>query len=675
MALFVALFFQVLFVFFAMAINVGMVVHDKINLQNSVDLAAYYGAMKQAEILNQIAHINYQMRQNYKLFVYRFRVLGSLGLKTHPYNSRSPLSSLGDEIPATGIIPSYCVAHSYWKEYASIDPNSNMCQTPKISLPNIPTFSGGVNFIPGINELVRRTELQRRIFVKNCNEAGVLNWRFAARMLAHYRSDGWVRKQMIQTLARKLIAPGSSMTDLKNESVFEGVEKTLKNNLTTSNGENVQIDFLNSLSLGPCGSVETWLPEVRINPVIRFTDFDGTSIEECRGEGIPNRTGVNRQLTQGAPGLGADNLPSGFQVPALRSRYLAPNQVLAEHWGGEPSGDFHSSIGFEKNPWCVIYSGVQASTQVRKPFSPTGGTLELKARGFAKPFGGRIGPWYGQTWPRGSKHSKSTNFREMTDPLLPSRDIEGSPPSPDPQRDLANHARFVGDNLGMNSLRALTSMVEKARNLIRQKQMAWSHYNHLGWPAALQETGDSLARDAPGLPAVQRQFELAATAPDAFDALYYSVEPSYFNNYFSPRTTNNGASLPANERVFDFGSSKDGSQNNSPQEFNIIQSIENGNRLFNPQVQNYFIHKWEHLLTSWHQGGAVDFGLTPGQFGNCRKAVTNSQFPTTGNCIVGGRTGYGVKNVSLDYLLSSDHKIGGNGVGAGPILNPPPSNF
>ncbi|HEX4922761.1 MAG TPA: pilus assembly protein TadG-related protein, partial [Bdellovibrionales bacterium] len=40
MALFVALLFQILFVFFAMVVNVGLLVHDKINLQNSVDLGA-----------------------------------------------------------------------------------------------------------------------------------------------------------------------------------------------------------------------------------------------------------------------------------------------------------------------------------------------------------------------------------------------------------------------------------------------------------------------------------------------------------------------------------------------------------------------------------------------------------------------------------------------------------
>src|SRR5437868_12831093 len=73
----VAIIFQILFIFFAMVINVGLFVHDKINLQNSVDIAAYYGAMKQAEVLNAMAHVNYQIRQAYKLMAWRIWVLGN----------------------------------------------------------------------------------------------------------------------------------------------------------------------------------------------------------------------------------------------------------------------------------------------------------------------------------------------------------------------------------------------------------------------------------------------------------------------------------------------------------------------------------------------------------------------------------------------------------------------
>ena len=82
LSIFIVLIFQALFILFAMSLNVALVVHDKINLQNSVDIAAYYGAMKQAEMMNAIAHINYQIRQSWKLLVWRYRVLGSMGV-TH----------------------------------------------------------------------------------------------------------------------------------------------------------------------------------------------------------------------------------------------------------------------------------------------------------------------------------------------------------------------------------------------------------------------------------------------------------------------------------------------------------------------------------------------------------------------------------------------------------------
>src|ERR1035437_6044891 len=83
-AILVALMFNVLFVFFAMTINVALVVHDKINLQNSADLAAYYAAAKQAEILDVIAHENYMIRQAWKLLSWRYRVLGTMGLYRAP---------------------------------------------------------------------------------------------------------------------------------------------------------------------------------------------------------------------------------------------------------------------------------------------------------------------------------------------------------------------------------------------------------------------------------------------------------------------------------------------------------------------------------------------------------------------------------------------------------------
>lgn len=679
MAIFIALFFQVLFIFFAMAINVGMVVHDKINLQNSVDIAAYYGAMKQGEILNQIAHINYQMRQNYKLFVYRFRVIGSMGLDAHPYNLRSGAPSVGGETDSEAAVPpSYCVANPVWKEYFDLDENSNVCRRSSINLPNIPVLSGGTGIVPGFNNLVSFVNTTRAQFSAQCSEAGIFNWLVAARMLAHYRVDGAVRKTMINQLAALLNQPGAQMQDLRGERVQDGVERTLRNNLTAANNnQSLRIDFFNSMGEGACASRETWLPEVLINPVIRFTDLDGSNVNAgCRGEAIPNRLGAARTVTTGFN----DNLPSGFgpsdpNSGNFRSRYLVPNQILAEHWQQEPSGDLHSSVGFEKNPWCLVYSGVNATTTVSKPFSPTGGTVELRARGFAQPFGGRIGPWYGRSWPSGSPNSTAGSATDQTDPLLPSRDAGGAP-SGTPAQDLANHSRFPGDTLGMKSLRGITSMIMQARSLIGgNARMAWANYNHLGGGPNLRNTGDSLARDANtptgNVPAAQRNLELAATAPDTFDAFYYSVEPSYFDNYFTAQTTNAGAALPADARIFDFGSTKDGGQPGTTQDFNIMQNIQNAVSMTGGSVNDYLINNWQHLLTSWHQESSVGFTLDQGRFGTCTTPVQSREAPTTGNCVVGGRTGYSIKNVSRDFLLSSDHALGGEDGGSAAIMNPP----
>ncbi len=68
----------------AFVINIGMLVHSKIQLQNAADLAAYAGAATQARHMTQISHLNYQMRQAYKKFLYRYYVLGNLAQKCFP---------------------------------------------------------------------------------------------------------------------------------------------------------------------------------------------------------------------------------------------------------------------------------------------------------------------------------------------------------------------------------------------------------------------------------------------------------------------------------------------------------------------------------------------------------------------------------------------------------------
>ncbi|MEM7646382.1 MAG: pilus assembly protein TadG-related protein [Pseudomonadota bacterium] len=690
MAVFVALFFQVLFVFFAMAINVGLVIHDKINLQNAVDIAAYYGAAKQAETLNQIAHINFQMRQNYKLFVWRYRVLGTVGRTGHPYANQSPfafnpgLDSQDAGNAQTGpLAPNVCVASDFWKEYKDLDPaGANLCRFGQATIPNIPPQVGGAGFIPGISQLGNLLLRANQQMVQNCLESGVLNWMNAARWLIHFRVDGAARKSMIRTLATGMSSP--NFNDLRNESVEQGVRNTLEFNLTNSNRAGLtNFQYFNSMAAqGQCSDPSFWLPEILINPVITFTDMNilPNQNNSCAIEqGIPNRQ------IGGRPNIGGfTNLPRGLGVASVAPLYANAFNELSQHWGGEPNAqgsNLHSSIGFEKNPWCMVYSGVSATTQVRKPFSPLG-AITLQARGFAKPFGGRVGPWYGIRWPQGSPTSQASSRDEMVDRHLPSREVAGGGFSGDPFDDIANHSRFPGDPLGMRSMAAIASMTGQFRNAITPPiggapTLSWRTYNHLGGEPILRNLKDSLARNsATGFPARQRAFEWAATAPDLFDAIYYSIEPKYFRNYFGGNTTNNGARFPANLRVLDFGSGVTGGQANPPPgigsadqpQVDVENTIQNAVQIYEPNYP-WPIRDWRNLLTSWHQAGAVDFEMDDERFGRCETPVPNPNFPTTGNCLKGGRTGYSVKNISRDYLLSGDHELSGSS--SGPILNPP----
>jgi hypothetical protein len=63
--------------FFVFVVNTGILITAKISLQTAADAAAYSGAAVQAQQLNAISYLNYDMRRQYKKYIYRTAVLGS----------------------------------------------------------------------------------------------------------------------------------------------------------------------------------------------------------------------------------------------------------------------------------------------------------------------------------------------------------------------------------------------------------------------------------------------------------------------------------------------------------------------------------------------------------------------------------------------------------------------
>jgi len=93
----IVLSFIPLFTLFAFVVNIGMLVHAKIALQNAADLAAVAGAATQARQLTAISHVNYMMRQTYKLFLARYYGLGNYLLKCFPKDGAIPSTFNGTQ--------------------------------------------------------------------------------------------------------------------------------------------------------------------------------------------------------------------------------------------------------------------------------------------------------------------------------------------------------------------------------------------------------------------------------------------------------------------------------------------------------------------------------------------------------------------------------------------------
>lgn len=95
-AVLLALSFSVLFLLIAMVINISFLVTAKINLQNSVDLAAYAGAAQQARYLTEIGRWNYEMRRNYKAMTYDYVI--SLNSELTPSNFKKYINNTGGDV-------------------------------------------------------------------------------------------------------------------------------------------------------------------------------------------------------------------------------------------------------------------------------------------------------------------------------------------------------------------------------------------------------------------------------------------------------------------------------------------------------------------------------------------------------------------------------------------------
>ena len=634
LSIFAILMFQILFILFAMSLNVALVVHDKINLQNSADLAAYYGAMKQAEMMNAIAHINYQIRQSWKLFVWRYRVLGNIGVAQSIGLSPQRWRDNGGKrelfpIGKRGVISRgpyiFCVGHRWWDNVVNKGSSSGQCSdisgavnsdnlcvnlNSTIQPLTIPIISGVVgNFARILGITTQRVRNDNKLAGCTCATYGFNSWALGYYSALHFREDQSVRKFMIKRLAETIGAG----RDLDGKSIELGVEATFRKNLSFINDENHR-------------------------PLKHFNTLKGASVKAWLGEGDPVTTNVFYSSLEnvGVRGTGCDKrIKYLHEVPRVMAPYA---QELAERvtynnvrWPDQCTDPFvcNPSAGILKNPRFFVYYAVEASLDYKNQiFLPGIRQLKLKAQAFAKPFGGRIGP------PQGAdKILKDGN--EIY--YLPGGIIGSFP----------NYSRYPGDTLGLRA-----SETQRKWSFIRDVR---GHKNVADFMKdGFPDDPDPLKRMVTGAGGEGRKWEMKAIAPDLFDVTYFTILPYYQHTYFhkvkklmaevGQENNTRGDLSYVNDNFFSRNSVLTHiKEANNPRSRQIFYEIKDKNLLlagWNPPKQKY--------LNRDSYAGNTNFGY-------CRQWA-DSQNPndSTGKiangCIYGGRSGYSVKMISKNYI-------------------------
>ncbi len=658
---------------FGMTINVGMIVHDKINIQNAVDFTSMYVAQRQAEMLNAIAHFNYQIRQAHKLLSYRYVVLGTAGIA----NDRTPqFTEVDDPLANKSNYPA-CVADDKIMVYPS-GTNDQFCNVNRFNtaFPGIPILSVINGGLGGNFGLRAQTVAIGLGIARSFASAGAVNWWFVANIMGSYQNQVSYRKSMIKALAtnltRPIVAGPNGMKDLYEQSVYEGARKTFEFNLSESSrkagGFSVQIR--NSLE---GVTIREWLPEIATFILPTYAEYPDVSATGATDKLEPIFYYLYPQTYENnTSGARADIDSNIFNI-------VDPSRTLKDMADENypPGSDYEAILGFEKNPWYMIYNQVQGNVKSGALFSPVP-VIELKAQAFAKPFGGRIGPWYGREWPQGA----ATSSDDKVEPLWPNRRIgaEAPPTNPDPSI-LPNAPKYPGDRLGYRSLMAQGSTGQLGGSS-KTNRFNLNDYINVTFDLFPGRNFQALAGGD------MRQKELSAIAPDLFDITYYSIEPNFHENYLEDKldTWLLDEANPFFLRGLSYSGPiwRDLGYSTLPAltTFNIRnQLISPIRQAFSSQVFYFLDATLEGLanvLTSWVGGDEVmDYrapssGSVQNRFGKCETFFTPSgnKPNVPGECINnGGRAGYSVKVVSKEYLLSNQHRMSPNSTGS--ILNPP----
>ncbi|MGZ3806672.1 MAG: Tad domain-containing protein, partial [Bacteriovorax sp.] len=417
----------------AFIINVGLFVKAKINLQNAVDAAAFSGAATQARQLTNIAYANWELRNTYKEWMFKYYVLGQLGLVQYnladsKISGKQKIDFLLPTPPISGFndfdkynVPSICIHNNS---------SHNIC--PIYALPGIPRFPAiGVAGISEIHEAFVNSLVATK--GKDCSERSKIN--FLAAMAWAYGSGGVDDSPDLPLIATNRAGAWPEALEIamriRNLEMIvnrPAIEEITRKTVDQLGGQAAEIGF-NERPIKAFWSA--------------YRNLSGGAYKDRAtapgAQGAGDELSLNLKLKE-IPPQAFNSMPGGrdtvssFLIPAnsvypsgsgspLQKQYLdlqlmpvnlatmfttfvSTSNTNASLGGVQSEATCGVSksampvpgyiLGFNKNPEVLTYYAVKAESKFIGLFFPVNGEanggIKLTAYAAAKPFGGRIGP-------------------------------------------------------------------------------------------------------------------------------------------------------------------------------------------------------------------------------------------------------------------------------------------
>ena len=408
-AILLAIMVSSFLMFFMFAVNTGLLINAKISVQTAADAAAYAGAAVQARQMNAISYLNYDMRRQFKKFMFRYAYVSSVG---------------NAQFPGTGSATS---VYNFPKLDYSMSASANLLplQVPVVCIPISAAVGQSSDSCLAVNYRNTAYDVQTAVGGSMASLNSVTQaYLNSVTSIASVANDLCNGRSGVNVFAALSWLFRGDLDDSSVDQMLLKATQTTLNNTERAKIKDQMLPLIQGLGLFPRNVLHLMRIETLkdfINEKATTVDWDGMkALENAGGADAHERTilayrsalgnlnssvfdAEKTQLEELQPSkmLELEEVKTSFNVfvqamvpisgPTTGNQATACNSFIYKINANDAPVGVKLSAGNSKN----VHYAVRLRTYVKPRgllFMQGSGELELDAMAAAKPFGSRIGP-------------------------------------------------------------------------------------------------------------------------------------------------------------------------------------------------------------------------------------------------------------------------------------------